>query len=95
VNDANPDSNAFPPLPAYLDPVCTRFESACQAAGDNDPLPRPEDYLGETSPPDRILLLGEQIALEVAYRCLRGEALLASAYQERDHSRIEGDKYYS
>jgi hypothetical protein len=65
MNDARPDNpDAFLPLPAYLDPICTRFEAVCQAAGDSGPLPRPEDYLGDTQPPDRFLLLRELVALD-------------------------------
>jgi serine/threonine-protein kinase len=73
----------LPPLPAYLDAFCVRFEAACKAAAPGEPLPRLEDYLGETSPPDRLLLLQELVALEVAYRCRRGEEPVAAAYRER------------
>jgi WD40 repeat protein/tRNA A-37 threonylcarbamoyl transferase component Bud32 len=84
VNDPSPGAtDAFLPLPAYLDPVCARFEAACKAAGSGGPLPRPEDYVGETPLPDRVVLLQELVALEMAYRHQRGEALAAAAYRQR------------
>jgi hypothetical protein len=73
----------LPPFPAYLDPVCARFEAACKSASSTDPLPRPEDYLGEAPYPDQTLLLQELVALELAYRRRRGEAVTAAAYRER------------
>jgi WD40 repeat protein/tRNA A-37 threonylcarbamoyl transferase component Bud32 len=84
MKDPNPVSTqALRALPAYLDPVCARFEAACKAAGTAEPLPRPESYLGDTPLPDRVLLLQELIALEVAYRRWRGETPLPTEYRER------------
>jgi WD40 repeat protein/tRNA A-37 threonylcarbamoyl transferase component Bud32 len=73
----------LPPLPAHLDPICTRFEAACQATPAAAPLPRPEDYLGDTAPPERALLLRELVALDIAYRRQRGETPMASDYRLR------------
>jgi serine/threonine protein kinase/formylglycine-generating enzyme required for sulfatase activity len=84
MKDARPElPETLPPLPAYLDPFCKRFEAACQQAGPGEPLPRPEDYLGDTPPADRLLLLQELVALEMAYRRQRGEVPTAAAYRER------------
>jgi tetratricopeptide (TPR) repeat protein/tRNA A-37 threonylcarbamoyl transferase component Bud32 len=84
MKDARPElPETLPPLPAYLDPFCKRFEAACQTAGPGDALPRPEDYLGDTPLADRLLLLQELVALEMAYRRQRGEVPTAAAYRER------------
>jgi hypothetical protein len=84
MKDARPElPETLPPLPAYLDPFCKRFEAACQQAGPGERLPRPEDYLEDTPPADRLLLLQELVALEMAYRRQRGEVPTAAAYRER------------
>src|SRR5262249_27633562 len=84
VSDPSPDSTAdFPALRAYLDPVCARFEEACRGAGPTGTLPRLEEYLGATPPPDRAVLLQELVALELAYRRRRGEIPEAAAYLAR------------
>jgi len=72
-----------PPLPLHLDQVCDRFEEDCKKAGAASPLPRVEDYLGETPEPERRALILELIALEVAYRRRRGESLQLAEYQQR------------
>jgi WD40 repeat protein/serine/threonine protein kinase len=84
MNDPRPaTAEELPVLPAHLDPPCDRFEAACKAARPDDPLPRPEDYLGETPLPDRLLLLRELVALEVAYGRRRGEVLSIAEYRQR------------
>jgi WD40 repeat protein/tRNA A-37 threonylcarbamoyl transferase component Bud32 len=83
---SEPDScrtDDLPALPVHLDPVCTRFEDACQATAAGARLPRPEDYLGDTAPPERMLLLRELVALDIAYRRQRGETPAALDYHER------------
>src|SRR5262249_36317130 len=84
MNQPRPDEpSSAEPFPAYLDPLCSRFEAACKAAAPGEPLPRPEDYLGETPPPDRVPLLRELVALELAYCRQRGETPDAAAYRAR------------
>jgi tetratricopeptide (TPR) repeat protein len=57
-----------------LDQVCLRFEKACQALPRGEPLPRIEDFLGDTSERVRAALLRELTALEVAYRTLSADS---------------------
>jgi tetratricopeptide (TPR) repeat protein/tRNA A-37 threonylcarbamoyl transferase component Bud32 len=56
-----------------LDQVCLRFEKACQAVPQGEPLPCIEDFLGDTPEGLRASLLRELTALEVAYRTLSGD----------------------
>jgi serine/threonine protein kinase/formylglycine-generating enzyme required for sulfatase activity len=67
----------------HVEQVCDRFEVACQAAALEAALPRPEDYLENLASLDRITLLQELVALEIAYRCQRGEALTTAEYRQR------------
>jgi WD40 repeat protein/tRNA A-37 threonylcarbamoyl transferase component Bud32 len=76
-------TDELPVLRASLDPLCDQFEAVCKAAPPGGALPRPEDYLGATPLPDRLVLLRELVALEVAYRVRRGEALAAAEYHQR------------
>ncbi len=58
----------------HLDAVCLRFEKACQALPPGQPLPRIEDFLGETPENLRAALLRELTALEQAYRTRSDDA---------------------
>jgi tetratricopeptide (TPR) repeat protein len=58
----------------HLDQVCLRFEKACQAARRGEPLPRVEDFLGDTPEALRAALLHELTALEGAYRARSDDA---------------------
>jgi WD40 repeat protein/serine/threonine protein kinase len=64
---------ALPSLPWHLDQICDRFEAAWQAAGTNGPQPPIAEYLQGVAESEQILLLPELIALDAAYRRLRGE----------------------
>lgn len=63
-----------PPLPRHLDQICDHFEVAWRAAGASSTPPRIEAYLQLVSQPEQANLLPELIALDAAYRRLRGEA---------------------
>src|SRR5262249_41760230 len=56
------------------------WQTAARGAG---PRPRIEDYLGDSSEPERSLLLRELLLLELAYRRRGGERLLPAEYQAR------------
>jgi serine/threonine-protein kinase len=71
------------PLPLSLawriNDVCNRFELAWQAGT----RPRLEDFLGDTSEPERSALLRELIALDIDYRRRTGEDPTADEYRQR------------
>jgi tetratricopeptide (TPR) repeat protein/tRNA A-37 threonylcarbamoyl transferase component Bud32 len=67
------------PLARRVNAVCNRFERAWQAGQ----RPGIDEYLGDTLEPARSALLGELIALEIAYRQQAGEAARADEYQAR------------
>jgi WD40 repeat protein/tRNA A-37 threonylcarbamoyl transferase component Bud32 len=71
------------PLLRHLNQVCDSFEAACLAAGAAGPLPRVEDYLGGAPGLEPIALVVELIALEAAYRRLRGESPDPAGYRQR------------
>jgi serine/threonine protein kinase len=75
--DALPATEAL-----QVERTCNRFEAAWQAAGTGTP-PRIEDHLGAVPEPGRAALLGELIALDVAYRRLRGEDPQPEEYRQR------------
>src|SRR5262249_14916141 len=81
----HPPGNTGPlsPLPRHLDQVCDRFEAACQAAGTAGPLPHVEDYLRAASGREPAALVVELIALEAAYRRLRGDSPDPAEYRQR------------
>jgi serine/threonine protein kinase len=66
----------------HAEQVCDRFEAAWQAAG-SAAGPRIEEHLGDTSEPERRVLLRELLALELAYRRRRGEIPRPEDYQSR------------
>jgi WD40 repeat protein len=72
MSEQTPPSTG-PLLPRYLDQVCDRFEAAWRAAGASGTLPRIEDYLEGVAELEQAVLLPELIALDAAYRKLRGE----------------------
>jgi tetratricopeptide (TPR) repeat protein len=67
------------PLARQINGVCNWFERAWQAGQ----RPEIEEYLGGMPEPARSALLGELIALDVAYRQQAGEAPRAAEYQVR------------
>ncbi|HKB36325.1 MAG TPA: serine/threonine-protein kinase, partial [Gemmataceae bacterium] len=71
------------PLPSHLDEVRARLEAAWRGASPGATLPRIEDQLGGLSDADRLALLPELVALEVAYRRQRGEQPSAKEYRAR------------
>src|SRR5438552_2235605 len=66
-----------------IDPLCSAFEAACQAAGTSGSLPILEKFLAECAESDRGVLLRELIILEVHYRRLRGGPVHARDYTAR------------
>ncbi|MBV9124019.1 MAG: hypothetical protein JO112_11730 [Planctomycetes bacterium] len=62
-----------------IDKVCLHFEAALKTAQP----PRIEDYLDRVEEPERPALLCELLALELAYRSLRGERPSAQEYEAR------------
>jgi serine/threonine-protein kinase len=64
----------------HVEEVCTRFESAWQAAG---PPPRIEDYLAEATGPEGQALMWELLLLDLHYRRRRGEQPDALEYTAR------------
>jgi hypothetical protein len=55
-----------------IDQICDRFEAAWKAARSTGQRPRLDDYLGDTSEPERSVLLRELMALDSAYCRLAG-----------------------
>ena len=80
MNEPTPETVA--PLPAHLDAIRARSEAALQQA-DSGTLPRIEDQLAGLSEPDRLALLRELVALEVAGRLQRGDKPRAEEYRDR------------
>src|SRR5690349_4426322 len=86
-NPASPSSAAVPLSGQRRgDERCDRFEKAWQAGE----RPRIEDYLADTSEPERSLLLRELLGLELAYRRLQGDTPLLEEYRQRfsDHDQV-------
>jgi serine/threonine protein kinase len=63
--------------------VCDRFEAAWKQAGATGPRPQIENYLSDTSEPERSVLLRELVALEIAFRRKLGDELKPEGYQHR------------
>jgi serine/threonine protein kinase/formylglycine-generating enzyme required for sulfatase activity len=77
---SSPLPESWPPsLALRVNQVCLRFEAAWKAGQQ----PRIEEYLEETPESDRVVLLRELVALELAYRRLRGEKPTCAEYQQR------------
>jgi serine/threonine protein kinase len=66
-----------------VDQVCDRFEAAWQAAATTGQRPRLEDYLPDASETECCLLLRELLAVELEYRCQRGETPAVEEYRAR------------
>jgi serine/threonine protein kinase len=62
-----------------VDEVSQRFEAVWKAS----PRPQIEHHLGDTPEPERSLLLRELLAIELAYRCRRGEQPTLEEYRMR------------
>src|SRR5437868_5578 len=71
------------PQAVHLDQVCDRFESAWKNAGADDPPPRIEAFLADTSEPERSMLVQQLLLLEIEYRRLRGETPAPDEYGSR------------
>ncbi|MBI1914769.1 MAG: protein kinase [Planctomycetes bacterium] len=80
---SKPNSETIAPLPSPLDEIRARLEIAWQAASPGGTLPRIEDHLVGLSDTDRLALLRELVAVEVAYRRQRGEQPRAEEYRAR------------
>jgi hypothetical protein len=72
-----------PPLLRHLDPICDQFEAAWRAADSGGTPPRLEDYLQFAAEPEHDILVRELIAVDAAYRRLRGETPHADDYHAR------------
>jgi serine/threonine-protein kinase len=85
MSDTIPTANATPPLDLAqrVDRVCSRFEAAWKAARGGSPPPIIEEFLADTSDPERSALLSELILLDVHYRRRRGEDCQAHDYTDR------------
>jgi serine/threonine protein kinase len=88
-----PDCSLPPSLAALVDRVCTAFEAAwktCESDLTQAAVPRIEDYLGDTPPPDRPALLRELLAVELAHRRRSGQPPTLEEYQGRfpDHGEL-------
>lgn len=68
---------------ARVDQVCNRFEAAWKIAGPDVPPPRIEEFLADTSEPERSVHLRQMLLLEVDYRRLRGEIPAPDDYGSR------------
>src|SRR5260370_34801873 len=68
---------------AHLDQVCNRFEAAWKIAGPGVPPPRIEEFLADTSEPERSVLLRQMLLLEIDYRQLRGGVPAPDDYGSR------------
>jgi serine/threonine protein kinase/formylglycine-generating enzyme required for sulfatase activity/tetratricopeptide (TPR) repeat protein len=66
-----------------LDAVCDQFEAAWKVAESNGKRPRIEDYLTKLPESERVALLRELIALDIAYRKNAGENPRPEDYRER------------
>jgi serine/threonine-protein kinase len=62
----------------HVDQVCNQFEAAWK-----DRRPRIEDFLGDCQEPERSILLGELLALDLEYRRQNGEQPLPEEYHLR------------
>jgi hypothetical protein len=80
---SQPIPESIAPLPAHLEEIRVRFEAAWQRAGPGGTLPRIEDHLGGQPDADRLTLLRELVAIEVAGRRQRGEKPRVEEYQGR------------
>src|SRR5262249_56857177 len=72
-------------LQRRIDASCRQWEAAWKAGT----RPRLEDYLGDTPEPDRAVLLGELLKIEIAYRQRQGEQPHADDYQQRFPDHVE------
>jgi WD40 repeat protein/serine/threonine protein kinase len=93
MNDRAQDEPDFDQtsLSDRVDLVCDRFEQAWIAGKQ----PKLEDFLGESTEPERSALLKELLALELTYRKKLGETVTADAYMARfpDHSDLVVDLF--
>jgi hypothetical protein len=80
---SQPIPESIAPLPAALEEIRGRFEAAWQRASAGATLPRIEDHLGGQPEADRLRLLRELVAIEVACRRQRGEQPRVEEYQGR------------
>jgi serine/threonine-protein kinase len=85
MNDRTPSDDGRRPASMLerVDQVCDRFEAAWVAAGSTGQRPRIEEYLGDTTEPERSELLRELLALELAYRRDGDEKPTLQEYQLR------------
>jgi serine/threonine protein kinase len=70
-------------VPPWVDQVCNRFEDRWRAAVSRDQQPRIEDFLADTPPAERSALVGELVAVDLAYRRRHGEQPRPEEYQQR------------
>jgi eukaryotic-like serine/threonine-protein kinase len=70
------DTPWSPSVALHVEQVCNRFEAAWKAGQ----RPRIGHYLGHTPEPERSVLLGELLGLEVEYRRKSGEGVLPEEY---------------
>jgi serine/threonine protein kinase len=75
----SPNSAARVAQARRVDQVCDRFEAAWQTGQ----RPRLEDYLDEAPEPQRSVLLGELLKVDVAYRRRAGEDPCPDDYRQR------------
>jgi WD40 repeat protein len=66
-------------LAVWIDDLCLRFEAAWRAG----PPPRLEDYLAAEEDPERSVLLGELLRVELDWRQQRGDPPGLKDYQEK------------
>jgi WD40 repeat protein/tRNA A-37 threonylcarbamoyl transferase component Bud32 len=80
MSEARSPSGPTPPsVPFAVRQACARFEAAWQAG----PPPRLEDFLGDPADPAAAALLHRLVALDVAWRCRRGERPDLDDYRRR------------
>jgi tetratricopeptide (TPR) repeat protein len=80
TSHAEPSSESWPAtLAQHVDQACLAFEAAWKNGG----RPRIEDYLTTVLENERAELLGELLALELAYRRARGEEPASTEYKLR------------
>jgi serine/threonine protein kinase len=85
MSEQSPSRGTLPPsLVERIDEVCDRFDSAWKAGQ----RPRIEEYLGDTSQPERSFLLRELLRVELAHRRRGYDTLVPDEYRRRfpDHA---------
>ena len=78
------DDSLSPSMINCMDDACDRFEAAWKAGL----RPRIEDYLGETTGPERSALWHDLLVLELVYRRRQGERPTPEEYQARFPARV-------